>query len=401
MRVGLLTTSFPRYEGDIPGNFVLGFARALLAEGHQVHVLAPEPAAAEPPPDFSPLALSWVPYLRPRALERTFYGAGVPDNLRRDPLAFLGLAPFSLNLAAHAARRVSAWDALVSHWALPCALVAGSLRGARPHLAVLHSADVSLLERLPGRRALARRVLHGASDLLFSSRDLRGRFVRLLDPLERAEHGARMHVCAMGIDAAQAPLTDEARAALRAGLGLHRFTLLSVSRLVPIKGLVHAIEAMAELPDAELVIAGDGPERAALEQKARARAARVRFVGEVRGAEKARWFAAADVFVMPSTPRASGRTEGAPTSLLEAMQAGLPVIASRVGGTPDLVEPGVSGALVSPGRGGEIARAARELEQAPAQRRRMGAQARKTAQEYEWSTLGPHFSRLLTGAERS
>ncbi|MFT3927878.1 MAG: glycosyltransferase family 4 protein [Myxococcales bacterium] len=400
MRVGLLTTSFPRFEGDIAGNFVLGFARALSEQGHQVRVLAPEPARVDAGrPDFSPVTLRWVPYLRPRSLERTFYGAGVLDNLRRDPRAFLGLGPFTLGLGVAAAREVHGWDALVSHWALPCALVAGALRGGRPHLAVLHSADVALLERLPLRRELARRIARGASALLFSSRNLRSRFGALLEPVERSEHSGRMHVCAMGIEPAAEPPSTAARQELRRALGLQRFTVLSLSRLVPIKGLEHAIEAVRALPGAELVIAGDGPERAALERKARALSAPVRFVGHVLGPQKEVWLAAADAFVLPSIELASGRTEGMPTSLLEAMQAGLPVIASKSGGTPDLIEPGINGFLVPPGQSAELARVLGTLQGDAQLRARMSREARETAAVYEWPQLAPYLSQLLTGAD--
>ncbi len=398
MRIGLLTTGFPRFAGDVAGSFVLGFARALSEQGHRVEVLAPEPPERlEKPSMDANVELTWVPYLRPRALERTFYGAGVLDNLRLDPRAFLGLGPFSLSLLAHASARVSGWDALVSHWALPCALAAALVRGARPHLSVLHSADVSLLERLPGRALLARRLVRGASAMVFSSRELRRRFSALLDPLERAEQGARMHVCAMGIDEGAAPTPGGARRALRARLGLERFTVLSLGRLVPIKGLEHAIDAVAGLADIELVIAGEGPMREALAQRARSRGAQVRFVGRVVGAEKEAWLSAADAFVLPSVPLASGRTEGMPTSVLEAMQAGLPVIATQSGGLPDVVEHGVNGFLVSPGSSAEIRDAVSRLQRDRSERRRLAARARDTARAYEWNNLGPHFSGLITG----
>src|SRR5687768_12606658 len=99
MRVGLLTTSFPRFEGGIAGQFVLGFARALAARGHELSVLAPEPHERLTLPTWPGVRLRWLGYLRPRTLQRTFYGAGVPDNLRRDPRAWLGLLPFSAALA--------------------------------------------------------------------------------------------------------------------------------------------------------------------------------------------------------------------------------------------------------------------------------------------------------------
>src|SRR5712671_261102 len=70
MRVGMLTTSFPRFEHDSAGTFVLGMARALAARGHEVEVLAPEPREAAPVPSWPGVWVEYVPYLRPRALQR-------------------------------------------------------------------------------------------------------------------------------------------------------------------------------------------------------------------------------------------------------------------------------------------------------------------------------------------
>lgn len=392
MRIGLLTTSFPRFEGDIPGAFVLGFARSLANLGHSLEVLCPEPAYEHAAPDFAGIDVRWVSYLRPRSLQQTFYGAGVLDNLKQSPATALGLVPFSLRLAQRARQRAQTWDAIVSHWALPCALVAGQIRRRIPHLAVMHSADVALLERLPGSKQLARNIARGATAMLFSSLDLRRRFAALLDPLERAEHAASMHVCAMGIGPPKS--AEEPRCALRKRLGLSRFTVLSLGRLIPIKGLRNLLDAMGSLPDIELVIAGNGPERAALE--ARARGARVRFVGEVRGAEKAAWFSAADAFVLPSIKLRSGRTEGMPTTLLEAMHYGLPVVASAVGGIPDVLENDWNGLLIAPENRLAIVRALSQLSQSPTLCARLSVAARDTAKQYDWDTLGPHFFELLT-----
>ncbi|HEX6246014.1 MAG TPA: glycosyltransferase family 4 protein [Polyangiales bacterium] len=394
MRVALLTTSFPRGEGDVPGQFVLGFARALAACGHQLRVLAPEPAEPEfvAPPHFSGIELTWLRYLPQRHWQRAFYGAGVLDNVRRDPRSALGLAPFVLRMWREAQRAAPQLDAVVSHWALPCALVAGALRPRLTHLAVLHSADVFLLERLPGRTALARHIVAGADALLFSSRELRGRFLALLPAVQRGQVAGRCHVCAMGIEP-HAPLT-EARAALRARLGLRRFTLLSLGRLIALKGVAHAIDAVAATDGVELIVAGAGPEAEALRAHARARNAAVRFAGELRGIAKSELLHAADAFVLPSIVLPSGRSEGMPTTLLEAMEYGLPVIASDVGGVSDVVRDGENGWLVAPADPAALADALARLRD-DALRERLAQGARETAALYHWNELGPRLSELL------
>ena len=384
MTIGLLTTSFPRRQGDVPGQFVLGFARSLAVLGHRVEVLAPEPNERMAPPAFEGVDVSWLPYLPVRALQRTFYGAGVLDNVRRAPFSALGLGPFVVAMAREARRRK--WQAVVSHWALPCALVAAELDVPR-HLAVLHSADVFLLEQLPLRRLLATRIASGADELLFSSRALRARFLALLSPVERGQVATRCHVCAMGIEPAGAAGD---RAALRAQLGLRGFTVLSLGRLIALKGIDHAIAAVAQLPDAELVIAGDGPDRARLERLA---GPRVRFVGELHGAQKSRWFQAVDAFVLPSIVLPSGRSEGMPTTLLEAMEHGLPVVASDVGGVSDVVKSGENGVLVPAADPDAIAHALHTVRAASG----LMAGARKTAAMYHWSELGPRLLELTLG----
>jgi glycosyltransferase involved in cell wall biosynthesis len=400
VRVGLLTTSFPRRTGDVPGQFVLGFAQALAAAGHSLEVLAPEPAEALPPPRFPGIDLHWVRYLKPRALERTFYGAGVLDNLTHAPWTALGLAPFVLALCRAAYKHSAHWDAVVSHWALPCALVADALparagRTPRRHLAVLHSADVFLLERLPYAGEIARRIASSADQLLFVSRDLRARFLALLAPVARGELSSRAHVCAMGIDPAPA---RPARAALRQRLDLSGLCVLSMGRLITLKGVAHAIDALATQPEATLIIAGDGPLETELRARARPYGARVRFVGALSGSEKTAWLSAVDAFVLPSIVLANGRSEGMPSVLLEAMEHGLPVIASDVGGVRDVVRPDDNGFLLPAADPHAIARALSAL-QDEALRARLGTGARALAAQYHWPALAPQLSALLSGAD--
>ena len=199
----------------------------------------------------------------------------------------------------------------------------------------------------------------------------------------------------MGIDPALP--TSEPRSCLRQRLSLDRFTLLSLSRLIPLKGIEHAIDAVGALPEVELVVAGYGPQRDALEAHAKKRGARVRFVGALYGVEKGDWLHAADAFVLPSIQLASGRSEGMPSTLLEAMEYGLPVIASDVGGVSDTVRTGENGFLVRAGSAVEIEKAVRALVQDGELRARLAAGASETAELYHWQAMAPRLEELLFG----
>jgi len=397
MRIGVLTTSFPRFEGDVAGTFVLGMARALAARGHAIEVLAPEPGEPAAPWAVGPgVSVIHVPYLRPRSLERTFYGAGAPDNLARDPLAWLGAGPFSLALWAAARRRVGGWDAIVSHWLLPCGLVGAAVRGARPHLAVSHSADTHLLARLPGRSRIAHALLSGASALLFASSEGRERFARTLPPGDAASLQAIAHVSPMGIDR-PTPGRARDRARLRRAEGLTGLVVLVLGRLVPVKGVADLAVALEGERRVTVLVAGDGPERSRIEEAFRARGVPVRMLGAVDAARRQELFAMADCLVVPSRVLPDGRSEGAPTAALEAMAAGLPVVATRVGGLPEIVPDGKVGLVVPPADATALAAAIRALRDDPAARRRMAARAARHARAFTWPDLALGLEDLLGG----
>lgn len=147
------------------------------------------------------------------------------------------------------------------------------------------------------------------------------------------------------------------RADARAALGLEGFTLAVAGRLTRQKALDDALEALARVENVALVVAGDGPERAALERRAAALriADRVRFDGARSRDEVLRLFRAADAAILTSA------WENLPHSVLEALAVGTPVIATAVGGVPEVVRDGENGLLVAPGDVEAIAGAIRRL----------------------------------------
>lgn len=165
------------------------------------------------------------------------------------------------------------------------------------------------------------------------------------------------------------PAGADERAVRRQELGLdgHR-VVVSVGRLVAQKGLDWLLDAWSSVrqavPDALLVLAGDGPERAALEAR---RAAGVRFLGTTM--DPVPLLQAADCFVQPSS------SEGLSNALLEALASGLPVVATAIGGTVDAVRDGVEGLLVPPRDAEALAQALIRALEGP-ERRQLGAAAR-------------------------
>jgi len=152
--------------------------------------------------------------------------------------------------------------------------------------------------------------------------------------------------------------------------------ILGIGRLAPEKGFDLLIEALVGVPDYRLVVAGDGPERARLEQLVRARGLddRVEFAGWVEGAWTDRW--------CPRLVAVPSRFEGMPLVILEAMQAGIPVVATRVGGVPEVVIDGSTGLLVDPGDPAALATALRELLDDPRRCEEMGTAAERRLRDH-------------------
>jgi glycosyltransferase involved in cell wall biosynthesis len=171
-------------------------------------------------------------------------------------------------------------------------------------------------------------------------------------------------------------------------------TLITVCRLVPWKGVSGLIEVLGSLPTTRLVIAGDGGMRADLTEQARRLgvAERVLFLGDVPGECVASCMRRADAFVLNST------YEGLPHVVLEAMEAGVPVIATDAGGTGELVEHGVTGLLIPVGRPEMLKAAIESLWKDPSLAERLVAGAsQRVAENFAASQMLDQTERVLRG----
>jgi glycosyltransferase involved in cell wall biosynthesis len=196
----------------------------------------------------------------------------------------------------------------------------------------------------------------------------RAQAMRLTDPA----HWPKLRIVRCGL-----PLDDlPARADNR---GAHR--IICVGRLSPEKGQAGLLEAFAKVAveqDLELLLVGDGPDRAQLEDRATALGITTQVTFAGRCGEKATLaqIAASDVLVLPSF------MEGLPIVLMEAMALGTPVIASRVAGVPELVVDGESGLLFTPSDWDGLADCLRRLSSDQALRERLAAGARSAVRDH-------------------
>lgn len=174
----------------------------------------------------------------------------------------------------------------------------------------------------------------------------------------------------------------------------HGEYILYVGRLVPEKGVLTLIKAVRELKDVELIVAGTGPQEEELVRYAEANSINnVRFVGFVGREKLGSLITNARFTVVPSE-----WYENAPLSVLESYAAGKPVIAARIGGLPELVEPGVTGDIFEPGNQDSLTQVISRLYGNKRQTLEMGRMARRKA-ENEFS-LELHHARLMSEYEK-
>ena len=191
---------------------------------------------------------------------------------------------------------------------------------------------------------------------------------------------------------------------LRNELGLtEKKVIVSVGRLVHRKGQDVLIEAMPaiikDVPEAHILMIGEGPYRSYLENRVRALGIqeRVTFIGRIQYADLPRYICAGDLFVMPSRSRLAGlEVEGLGIVYLEASACGLPVIAGDSGGAPDAVLEGQTGLVVDGTSKLDVAAAVVELLLDPDRSRAMGVRGRQwIIQEWRWEIWSARFAELL------
>jgi glycosyltransferase involved in cell wall biosynthesis len=185
------------------------------------------------------------------------------------------------------------------------------------------------------------------------------------------------------------------REQLRTSLGLDgRNVLAFVGRFGPQKALGVALEAVAQVEGVTLVLAGDGEGRRELEARARPLGDRVRFLGALPRKSALELLAAADASLLTSA------WENLPHSVLEALAVGTPVIATAVGGVPELVQDGVNGLLVPPGDPVATADAVRRFFSDGELRERLRSGAAPSVARYEPGVVFGELERLLQAAAR-
>lgn len=238
---------------------------------------------------------------------------------------------YAAGLLPHVRKYRGKVDVVLGAWAYPdgwAAIALAKLLGV-PAVIKLHGSDINVVAKMRGPRMWLRSLLPSAERVIAVSRRLGQEAVALGVDEQRVE------VVFNGVD--QSRFSPGDRGAARAALGVakERRQILFVGNLLKSKGVADLLAAFENIAAKDelldLALVGDGPQRAACEQLAARMPGRVRVAGAVPLSQVAQWMTACDVLSLPSW------NEGTPNVVLEALSAGRRVVASDVGGIPDLL----------------------------------------------------------------
>ena len=262
------------------------------------------------------------------------------------------------------------FDLIDAHYVYPDGVAAAWLGAAlgKPVVMTARGTDLHLIPNYRIPRLLIRNAFRRCAAVVAVSRALADCARALAEP------DLRIEVLRNGVDLDLFQEMD--REQVRRDLNLTGPTIISVGLLIPRKGHELVIEALSLLPEAQLLICGEGPMRAELERRAQrvSRGDRVRFLGRIKHEDLNRYYSAADVLVLASY------REGWPNVVLEAMACGTPVVATAVGAVPDFVDHPHAGRVVRERTVPAIAAAIRAVLASPPSRH----EVRTYASQFSW-----------------
>ena len=369
-----LSSLYPNRDMPQHGIFVENRLRRLLDSGEVASlVVAPVP---------------WFPF-DDRRFGRYGTFAGVPREERRHGITVLhpryalipkiGMSSAPLLMYGSLRRCLERvlqerfrFDLLDAHYFYPDGVAAVMLgrRLGKPVVITARGTDINLISDYLLPRRWIRWAAARAAGIVAVSDALRARLIAL------GIEASRIEVLRNGVDLELFAPRDRAAARKALGLDVDGTVVLSVGQLIPRKGHDLAMRAVARLPEATLVIVGEGPEADGLRRLARrlGSAERIRFLSAIPQERLATIYNAADVLVLASS------REGLPNVVLEALACGTPVVATAVWGTPEIVAAPAAGRLVEEGSPETLAGAIRDLLADPPAR----AATRAYAERFGW-----------------
>jgi glycosyltransferase involved in cell wall biosynthesis len=398
----ILTSSFPKYEGDPVSPFLYELCKQLVKIGHEVHVVAPHCPGAPKFEKMKDINVHRFVYFRPKKLQILAYGNRMPFNIAESKLAKLLIPFYIASLLKKTLMVIKRFriDVVVAFWAIPQGIVGVLSKKItrKPLLTRIFPVELALAKsKYKFCQPLLRTVI-AESDIVIPNSNYTSQ--RLL---ELTCSPKKVKVIPPGVDFKKFEQNRISSKLLqRYGIKKGDKVVLSVGRLVERKGFGYLIRAMRHLQSSassvKLLIVGSGPRESHLKSLTTKMKLKdkVVFAGEVTEKELLTCYSRADVFVLSSIVDSKGDTEGLGVVLLEAMATGKPVVATNVGGIPEAVADKETGLLIQQKNSIALKRAIQTILSNPTLGDTLGKNGRKwVRRNFDWPIVAQNFHRLI------
>jgi glycosyltransferase involved in cell wall biosynthesis len=387
MRVLHISPSFARAEGDPHSPWTVELMRRLMARGIATAMLVP---AFKGLRDHQVYGLQVYRFrYAPASLETLTHESGAPNRLQKNPFLYLLIPAYLIGgLVRLFTLGQPRYDVIHVHWPLPQIIFGIAYKwvtGARL-VATSYGADMRMAKRMWLVRIVLRWLMRRADALVATSP------IVAREVTEVTGIAPRIIEYWVTLPRDVVPPTPHSP-----------FQLLAVGRLIERKGYDYLLRALALMEndlDVRLTLVGDGQERANLESLARELGieSRVQMLNRVSDAELARLYATCDAFVHSSIVDRTGDTESVGMVLLEAMSYARPIVATNVGGIPDVIKHNETGILVEEKNPRAFADAILSLARDPGLMQRLGAAARASVQaQVNWDKSVDELVQIYEG----
>lgn len=401
MKISVVTSSYPRYQGDGVGSFIHSMATSMVRLGHEVKVFAPYDPKVVPNWQ-ADVDVQRVRYIWSERWSKLGHARSLSGDVHLQWHAYLLVVLFSIIAILRLSRQVKRdqADVIYAQWLVPggfIGAVVSRITGV-PLVVSLHGSDVFVAERYAVFRPMVHFIFRTACHVIACSTDLAQRAIGLGLPKTHAT------VIPYGVNIDRYGPAPQSRRRVRKRLSIadSQPVVMAMGRLVYKKGFAYFIRAAAsvlkQFPTAHFIIAGDGDLRGELEDITRSLgiSGNFSFVGHVPWVDTPAYLSMVDVFVVPSVIDQAGNVDGLPNVLLESLASGCAVVASQIAGIPEVINDGENGLLVPQKDVGALAEAICRLLADANLRRHLGRAARRKAvAQLSWMQAAMHMASVL------
>ena len=401
-KILVIATTFPRWENDTEATFVKDLCKEQSKE-FEVHVLVPHYKGLKFKDKVNGLYIHRFVYFYPYKHQRLAYG-GILPNLKKNPILLLQAPFLFIFMLINTVKIIKKEDINIihAHWFFPQGLIAALCTKylKTKSIITIHAGCVAALNSIPLiRRPVSNLILNNSNIIISVSNFGKNLLKNMVSSKFENTVEKKVKIISMGT------YTKELKVKINKSLLKKKYDvnnkliILFLGRLAEKKGVKYLINALPLLKDLDykLLIGGDGPLKNELQDMINKLNLKykVKFLGYITGKEKMDYLLLSDVLIVPSITTKAGDTEGLPVTIMEGMSAGLPVIATDVGGIRDIIKNNENGILIKEKNSKEIAEKIIYLAHNKKFMQKLSKNSKLTSKNYDWEIIGKKHIDLI------